>query len=69
MDPTVPYRPHPYHAPPRDVPRHVDRTAPEPAFPAPPPAQGGGICALGRAYGGWAPDSDAARICHIAYGN
>ncbi|MCZ4123681.1 hypothetical protein [Streptomyces sp. H39-S7] len=29
---------------------------------------GAGVCALGETYGGWAEDSDAARICHEAYG-
>ncbi|PWI45689.1 hypothetical protein CK485_00455 [Streptomyces sp. ICBB 8177] len=32
------------------------------------PAGGADVCALGEAYGHWAPDSPAARICHQAYG-
>ncbi|MEU6173786.1 hypothetical protein ABZ832_17915 [Streptantibioticus parmotrematis] len=32
------------------------------------PAGGADVCALGEAYGHWAPDSPAARICHQTYG-
>lgn len=42
------------------------------AAPHPRPAAslpgGAGVCALGETYGGWAKDSDAARICHESYG-
>ncbi|WP_329181425.1 MULTISPECIES: hypothetical protein [unclassified Streptomyces] len=57
---------------------HADAPRPGPvphraAEPRPPrvarkPAAGG-VCALGRAYGGWTADSAAAAICARAYGN
>ncbi|MFV0137252.1 hypothetical protein ACLGIH_29350 [Streptomyces sp. HMX87] len=45
-----------------------------PALPPAPEAVGGGaggnadVCALGRQYGRWRPDSPQARICEQAYG-
>jgi hypothetical protein len=64
---------------PRPAP-HRTRTAPDPqqARPGPraevPPAvsdafpKNTGVCALGRTYGGWKPDSPEATICRDTYG-
>lgn len=69
---------------PEAAPRHHRaRTPAAPARPGPAPAAkaaphhpraaaslpgGAGVCALGETYGGWARNSDAARICHESYG-
>ncbi|MFE3522380.1 hypothetical protein ACFXOD_12415 [Streptomyces sp. NPDC059161] len=45
---------------------HPPTMRPRPG-PALPPT--GGICALGKGYGGWADDSPEARICRDTYGN
>ncbi|MGW4734606.1 hypothetical protein ACWEQC_36530, partial [Streptomyces shenzhenensis] len=39
--------------------------APEGSRPAPVPPD---VCALGRRYGGWHPDSPESRICEQTYG-
>ncbi|MFJ4715195.1 hypothetical protein [Streptomyces sp. NPDC088785] len=60
--------PAPRHAPHPAAPAHP--TAPRaerPAVPAPPPRTD--VCALGRQYGGWAPDSPQAVICKDTYGS
>jgi hypothetical protein len=49
------------------------RPGPEPAPVVTPPSlrhlpSGAGVCDLGRAYGHWREDGDAARICDDAYG-
>jgi hypothetical protein len=68
--PTAP----PAGAPARSRPRLRSRTA-APVAPRPrarlaaPPAAGANVCELGKVYGGWASNSDAARICGEAYGN
>ncbi|MFF3305847.1 hypothetical protein [Streptomyces sp. NPDC002952] len=70
--PPAPVGPSP--APPR--PRHENlppkRQRPEARAAVPPAPRGGGknadVCALGRKYGGWAPDSPQAVICKGAYG-
>lgn len=54
----------------RPVPRSR-RAAPPESAPRGPAASlpgGAGVCALGETYGGWAKDSDAARICRQSYG-
>ncbi|WP_432090858.1 hypothetical protein [Streptomyces sp. NRRL F-5630] len=78
-----PAPPRPAPPPPRTAPSHVppppEAPPPSPRRHAPhrerhearPPATGsggGGVCALGRAYGGWPADSPQTRICRNAYG-
>ncbi|MFD3311464.1 hypothetical protein [Streptomyces sp. NPDC058694] len=63
-------------APPRraaaDPPRHPEPQRPErPAVPRQPRATApvtADVCALGRQYGGWNPDSPQATICKDVYG-
>lgn len=57
----------PHHRP---VPRSRRAAPPEsvPRGPATSLPGGAGVCALGETYGGWAKDSDAARICRQSYG-
>ncbi|MFG2343081.1 hypothetical protein [Streptomyces phaeochromogenes] len=63
-------------APPRraaaDPPRHPEPRRPErPAVPRQPRATApaaADVCALGRQYGGWNPDSPQATICKDVYG-
>ncbi|MYT75751.1 hypothetical protein GTY60_39545 [Streptomyces sp. SID8367] len=50
-------------APARTRAPRIDR----PAVPAPPPNTD--VCALGRQYGGWSPDSPQATICKDTYGS
>ncbi|MFC7310558.1 hypothetical protein ACFQVC_40890 [Streptomyces monticola] len=55
------------------APRTPRATPAAPAARAPkaPPAKappGAGVCALGKQYGGWEPDSPQARICRENYG-
>ncbi|WNI19368.1 hypothetical protein [Actinacidiphila sp. ITFR-21] len=56
-------------------PRQARRPAPAPLAPRRgtlpsviPVPTGSAVCALGEQYGGWAPGSDAAAICHRQYG-
>ncbi|MEW2349242.1 hypothetical protein AB0904_16385 [Streptomyces sp. NPDC006684] len=60
------------HTPPAAPPAPPRRAAPHrEQREARPPARGnggGGVCALGRTYGGWPADSPQARICRDAYG-
>ncbi|MFD0384803.1 hypothetical protein ACFQ2B_28840 [Streptomyces stramineus] len=46
--------------------REPRREAPAPA---PAPRSGNGVCAAGRTYGQWQPNSDANRICGQVYGH
>ncbi|WP_232839247.1 hypothetical protein [Streptomyces triticisoli] len=59
------------HSPGRRVPSHPAPRRADP--PLPPRTQGpalrpADLCALGRQYGGWRPDSPEARICSQTYG-
>ncbi|MEV8566490.1 hypothetical protein AB0436_13075 [Streptomyces sp. NPDC051322] len=40
-----------------------------PPHAAPRPAATVDVCALGKTYGGWRPDSPQAQICRRTYGN
>ena len=54
---------------PTTVPREPRVTVPDVARQLPQDAGGNAdVCALGRKYGGWRPDSQEARICDQAYG-
>ncbi|MEW2522871.1 hypothetical protein [Actinacidiphila alni] len=71
-------RPAPRAAAPHPGTTPGQRPVPRSRRAAPPPAEqrapdvtlpgGAGVCALGETYGGWASDSDAARICRRSYG-
>ncbi|MFE9250651.1 hypothetical protein [Streptomyces sp. NPDC007088] len=69
-----PARPAPVVVPPAR--RELQRPRPTPPAPAPrtgggggsPRGGDGGVCGLGRTYGGWPADSPQARICGQAYG-
>jgi hypothetical protein len=77
--PSRPAAPRVRHAERSDVPRHDaprhhpaahHRTPPAPRVGAvAPPVTASDVCALGRQYGGWRPDSAQARICHQTYGH
>ncbi|MFI1167367.1 hypothetical protein ACH4UM_28145 [Streptomyces sp. NPDC020801] len=61
-----PGRPTPHPGPPHHrhpLPARVEPPGGRHAIPGNP-----GICALGRQYGGWRPDSPESRICGQAYG-
>ena len=57
-----------YVPPPRRHRPAAPRHRPHPPAPAYRLPGGGSVCGLGQAYGGWASDSPAARICRQAYG-
>ncbi|MFZ3556003.1 hypothetical protein [Streptomyces sp. BH055] len=68
--------PAPPHSPPKAVPAPRRTTVPEPRTAPehhkaekPPKAPGqADVCALGRRYGGWDPDSPQSAICRDTYG-
>ncbi|GAA2478848.1 hypothetical protein GCM10010276_14160 [Streptomyces longisporus] len=61
--------PRPRPRPPHPQPGHPGRPRVElPDVPRPVPKQTD-VCALGRTYGGWRPDSPEAVICRQAYGH
>ncbi|MFH8624270.1 hypothetical protein ACH4A8_20710 [Streptomyces vietnamensis] len=74
VTPPRPEAPHPDPAPKR---RERPRPAARPdlpelpelrGLPTDPPVSRADVCDLGERYGGWAPGSDQARICHGTYG-
>ncbi|WP_437088766.1 hypothetical protein [Streptomyces sp. enrichment culture] len=70
----APPRRHPSAAPPKVRPRPARPPRSAPALPEAPPAAPGqrgesaDVCALGRTYGRWHPDSPEASICRQTYG-
>jgi hypothetical protein len=78
--PAAPAAPHteaPPPPPPAEPPTRRATPAPRPRKAAPdpvppavrkPPASGTDVCALGRRYGGWDPDSPQSVICRDTYG-
>lgn len=56
-----------HSAPPTRRPRHRPEAAEPPALPTATPTNTD-LCALGKQYGGWQPDSPESVICQEAYG-